>query len=128
MMQVCIIASNVNLTIIILQKPFNISKGIDGTAFSYTIIYIDTESGGTCDSIEVPAFRCQQGLCSHLLDVSSSSCANSTNISVSVSATNLLGDGPASEPVSIELYHSSYHNNSGLIVSNDSILYLFLQE
>ena len=89
------------------QKSFNITEGIDGSASSYTIIYTDTESGGisVCDSIKVPAFRCQEGICRHLFDVSSSRCVNSTNISVAVYATNILGDGPASEPVSIELYY-----------------------
>lgn len=91
------------------QKPFNIAEGIDGSAASYNIIYTDTESGGIlCDSIKVPAFGCQGSLCSHLFDVSSSYyCVNSTNISVAVSATNVLGDGPASEPVFVDLYRSS---------------------
>ena len=66
-----------------------------------------------CDSIKVPAFRCQGGLCRHLFDASSSPCVNSTNISVAVYTTNLLGDGPASEPVSIELYH---RNNNIIII------------
>ena len=93
----------------LFQKPFNIAEGIDGSASSYTIIYTDTESGGIlCDSVKVPGFSCQGELCSHLFDVSSSSCVNSTNISVAVYATNLLGDGPASEPVSVELYRSSF--------------------
>ena len=48
-----------------------------------------------------------------MFDASSSPCVNSTNISVAVYATNLLGDGPASEPVSIELYH---RNNNIIII------------
>ena len=88
-----------------LQIPFNISEGIAGSASSYTIIYSDFDSHGSCDSIKIPAVKCQGSICNHIYDVSSSSCYNATNISVAVSATNLLGDGPTSHPVSIELYH-----------------------
>ena len=91
------------IMVIVFQRSFNITEGIDGSATSYTIVY--TDAGILCDFIKVPAFRCQGGLCSHLFDVSSSHCVNSTNISIAIYATNLLGDGPASEPFSIELYH-----------------------
>lgn len=91
------------IMVIVFQRSFNITEGIDGSATSYTIVY--TDAGILCDFIKVPAFRCQGGLCSHLFDVSSSHCVNSTNISIAIYATNLLGDGPASEPFSVELYH-----------------------
>ena len=81
---------------------------IIGSASSYTIIYSDSASHGNCDSIKIPAAKCQRSLCKHIFDVSSSPCSNATNISVAVSATNLLGDGPSSHPVSIELHHHNY--------------------
>ena len=44
-----------------------------------------------------------------MFEVSSSACHNSTNINVTVSATNLLGDGPPSDPITVPL--QLQHNN-----------------
>ena len=40
-------------------------------------------------------------MCSDLFEVSASSCSPSSNINVSILATNVLGDGPLSDPVMV---------------------------
>ena len=90
--------------ITIMQDPFNIFKGIDGSAKSYTITYSDSSSGSSCASATIPASSCEGGVCSHRFDISSSPCRLSPDITLTAFATNILGDGPSSEAVRIFLF------------------------
>ena len=90
--------------IIIMQDPFNISEGIDGSAKSYTITYSDSTSGSSCGSATIPASSCEGGVCSHGFDISSSPCRLSPDITLTAFPTNILRDGPSSEPVRIFLF------------------------
>ena len=89
----------------IIQEPINISEGIDGSANSYTIIYFNSASRITCGEDTIPASECQNQICRHLFNVSVSSCTPDTNISVTVYATNMLGDGSISIPINQSKLH-----------------------
>ena len=81
-----------------LQGNFNISNTIDGSTTTFTIIYNDSISDEYCSPpIIIPASSCANGICSHVFDVlSSSDCPASTNITTTVFASNILGNGPLS--------------------------------
>ena len=83
------------------QDNFNISNGFDGSAFSYTINYSDSTSRETCGSDTIQASDCVGMICTHTLKINPpSSCLSSTaGVSITVIATNALGNGPASDPV-----------------------------
>ena len=71
---------------------------------SYTISLTDTTFGTNCGSAVVPASSCREGVCTSTFTVTSSSeykCHPSTDISVTVFATNALGTGPHSDPTLI---------------------------
>ena len=51
----------------------------------------------------ISASTCESGVCSDWFDIASSPCAQSTNVMVTAFATNLLGDGPPSQPTEIVL-------------------------
>ena len=84
-----------------LQGNFSISTTIDGSTSYLTVIYSDSISGETCHPpIIIPASSCVNGTCSHLFDVlSSSDCPASTDISTTVFASNVLGDGALSNSI-----------------------------
>ena len=73
---------------------------MDGGAISYTITYTEISSDNICGTEIIPASSCLSGVCTHFFDLSSSNCG-SVPISVRVSATNILGSGATSTPVSI---------------------------
>ena len=50
----------------------------------------------------ISASTCESGVCSDWFDIASSPCAGST-VTVTSFATNLLGDGPPSQPIEIDL-------------------------
>ena len=83
---------------VLTQAPFYFSDGIDGSTTSYTITYSDSTSGRICGSATIPASSCDGGICSCRFDISSSSCLPSADVSVTVFASNILGNGPMSEP------------------------------
>ena len=86
----------------IFQKSFEISDGIDGSAFSYTVIYSDSISGILCSSETIPSSACVEGICIHSSTVdyhSVSGCFTSDTVSVTVLATNVLGNGSLSDPI-----------------------------
>ena len=71
-----------------------------GSAQNYTITYSDATFGSTCFSVTIPASACNDGRCTHEFNIfSSSNCPSSTSITVTVFATNVLGRGPSSVPV-----------------------------
>ena len=67
---------------------------------SHTITYSDATNGNICGTAIIPSRLCEEGVCSHIFEVTSL-CINSTSINVSVSATNILGDGPQTDPVTV---------------------------
>ena len=72
---------------------------MNGSASSYIIFYADSVSGAICDSAIIEAQSCKNGICNHLFDSSSSNCPPSSDISISVLATNVLGNGTTSSPL-----------------------------
>ena len=80
---------------------FNITDDIDGSTISYTIIYSDSHSNNSCGLSIISVSSCEGSICSHLFEVSASSCSPSSNINVSIFATNILGDGLLSNSVMI---------------------------
>lgn len=90
------------LTLKKLQEQFNISDGIDGSATSYTITFSDSSFGSMCFIKIIQAMDCKAKLCEYLFDVLSSQCSSSNGITVNVLASNIFGDGPVSNAVSIQ--------------------------
>ena len=68
---------------------------------NYTITYTDSITGVACASATVLAASCVNNTCEHRLELPSSSCLESTEISVQVSGTSRLGTGLLSAPVSV---------------------------
>ena len=84
-----------------LQKPVNISEGIDGSTLRYTINYTNAMSGVVCKSIDIPASECVNGMCEHDVTTPFPACSDLRRISVIVSATNLLGTGQPSNAITL---------------------------
>ena len=78
-----------------------ISDGIDGSATSYTISYLDSISGDLCSSATIPASLCVEGMCNHTFEVSTSSCPPCVDINITIYVTNILGNGAISDPITI---------------------------
>lgn len=67
---------------------------------------MESGSGRLCDSTTIAATSCQSNKCSYTSEVLYTSCPSSTDIFVTVFATNVLGDGSLSQAVKI-----GKHNN-----------------
>ena len=68
------------------KETFDITNGIDGSAFSYTINYTDSSSGVICKTEVVSdADSCVNGTCEHDSEVSPSICFLSSDVTVIVS-------------------------------------------
>ena len=67
----------------------------------------------------IPAlFSNLRNICNHVFDVTSSPCFNSTNISITVFASNTLGDGPPSYPYfAIIKNQLEYDHENGKLIS-----------
>ena len=106
---------------VIQSQLFNISDGIDGSPISYTIIYSDTITGDVCLNATLSASECEGGVCRHMLSYGSlSECSPQGTVSISAYATNILGDGPVSDPVEISISpRKSYY----VVVKQGIILY-----
>ena len=90
------------------QPPFALSDGIDGSALSYTLVYNNSVSGNGCGSATIPASSCVDQVCRHSFTYDESGCSSpSTDINITISAANILGIGPPSEPI---LVHSMCDN------------------
>ena len=88
-----------------------ISDTISGSASSYTIVYTDSIFGTVCGQAEIDSTSCESELCQHLFDSLTSECSATSNIEISVSATNALGEGPSSPPILRGLLQDkSYYN------------------
>ena len=94
-----------------MQRYFNISDGIDGSASSYNITYTDAVSQIICASVDIPVSSCSNGICEHEFRLSSSECASSAlHIVVAISGANLLGIGQPSVPVQVSgIYHAIWN-------------------
>ena len=57
------------------------------------VLYTDSISGNKCGLTVIPASLCD-GLCTHMIEILSTPCFASTNITVTVFATNIFGNGP----------------------------------
>ena len=92
-----------------MQEKFNISNGVDGSAVSYNINYIDTDSY-ICASITIDTSEssCRDDVCKNELEVSSSHCNSSSSITITVTGTYRLGSGLPSMPITIGNYVSCY--------------------
>ena len=78
-----------------------ISDGIGGSVTSYTITYLDSTSGDHCSLVTIPASSCIGGMCNHTFEVATSSCPACVDINITVYATNILGNGTISDPLTI---------------------------
>ena len=76
-----------------------IYDGINGSAISYSVNYLDSISGGVYGSDKILASSCVDGSCSSSFEISSLMCLPSAGINVTIFATFVIGDGPASNPV-----------------------------
>ena len=77
-----------------------ISNGIPDSTLSYTVSYIDSNTGGTCSSLIISSSYCKQGICV-VPSINPLPCADHKtvgdgDIDVSISATHSLGRGPSS--------------------------------
>ena len=63
-------------------------------------MYSDSTSGSICGSATITASSCTDEMCAHSFnfDTSLSLCPPAADIGVTVFATNMLGNGPTSEP------------------------------
>ena len=80
---------------LLLQHQFTYYNGINGSTVSYTVTYINPASGVSCGSATVPVSSCVNGVCQHSFTYEESACNYSSVINISLSATNVLGRGPA---------------------------------
>jgi hypothetical protein len=85
-----------------------ITDGIEGSTISYTITYVDSISGDFCNSVTIPASSCIDGMCNHTFEVTLSSCPPCVDINITVYATNILGNGAISDPLTIGLFLMQY--------------------
>ena len=77
-----------------------ITDNIDGSATTYTVNHRDIVTNKICSSVTIPTSLCEETTksCSHMFELSTSSCPPFTVINVTVFATNVLGNGPTSIP------------------------------
>ena len=76
-------------------------------ATNYTITYSDPSSGRICGHVTVSASACTNGQCNHVFDIPSA-CSNLKSIIITVFPSNILGAGPSSEPILLEISKLCY--------------------
>ena len=79
---------------VIVQNYFNISSGVDGSALYYVMNFIDSNLR-VCNSSNISASSCDENRVCTALPVYLMDCSRDGNITVSISAFNLLGKGQA---------------------------------
>ena len=99
-----------------------ISDMINGSASTYTIVYTDSVFGTVCGGAEIDFVLCERELCRHLFDSLTSECSATTNIEISVSAINALGEGPSSPSIFQGLLQIRSYNDQVLCVSQYFII------
>ena len=88
----------INVSLSSLQNTDNNTNAIDRPPTHYTIKYIETLTGQSCGLWRLSASDCIVGVCRHLFEVSTSRCHPSSDINITVSATNSFGEGQDSVP------------------------------
>ena len=79
-------------------------ENTDRPPITYTVTYSDiSQSGRICDSATILASSCLNETCCHTFGAISPPCSSSGDISISVFATSILGDGPPSTPLIFSL-------------------------
>ena len=86
-----------------MQETINFTDDIDWSIINYTVKYRNS-FGRDCHSATFPVSYCTNGDCKHELELSSTMCLPSAYINLTIYATNLLGDGPNSDPLTICTY------------------------
>ena len=87
-----------------IQDSFNISDGIDGSVTSYTIT-IFSSTGESCDSITLQASTCGEEIYNYRLENLTSSCySSSSQVMLTVFASNIIGDGVPSVPTFVGMF------------------------
>ena len=119
---IIIILLSLLVSLSLLKEKINISPGVDGSANTYTITYFESSAGITCGSDTVESSNCNE-TCIHFTKLSSLLCNISKNITVSVFATNRIGDGPIKEGIMI----SSYNQNNNNECKSISFCFFFFQ-
>ena len=76
----------------LLLRIYNESNS---SASSFVIMYIESMSEKICGSTTIPAATCINGQCTYVFEVTSSLCTPSSDITFSVSGSNILGNGPS---------------------------------
>ena len=82
---------------VLTQASFVIADGINISPLYYTVTYSNATSGQInliCGSDNISSSSCQQGVCTSSLPLSCYQ--NSGAVNISISATNVLGNGLAS--------------------------------
>ena len=78
-----------------IQNHFNICNEIDDTNNIYNITYFDSDCCRVCyTDMIIQASSFERDVISHVFEVTSSSCTDLTDITVTVFVTNACGDGP----------------------------------
>ena len=86
----------------ILQPFFSIFDTISGSPDNYTVTYANSTFNNYCGlSIVEPENDCEEGVCTDVFEVASSYCSPSTDIDVTIFATNILGNGSRSKEASV---------------------------
>ena len=84
-----------------MQNTDNSSDAIEHPPTHYTIKYTDAMTGEDCGLARLSATGCTAGVCRHLSERSTSRCHPSSDINITVSATNAFGEGQNSVPTTI---------------------------
>ena len=105
-----------------LQDSFNISDEIDGSAQSYTITYTDSMTSTVYSSVGIQASSCDGQMCGHQFEVSSSSCVPSADVTITMFATNILGRGQTSNPITIGIviYYNAWFDYTLICCENQN--------
>ena len=86
----------------IRQAPVDISEGfVDGSVVSYTLTY--NNGSGSLPPVVVPSANCNGGMCEHVFYATTSRLPSS--YTVSMTATNVVGEGPATTSQFIRKQH-----------------------
>ena len=89
-----------------LTQEFSIAANISGAVTEYSV-YLNPSSEAL-DTITMSS--CMNDACKKLIKIPP--CVSSMNINVTVTAANVLGEGPSSQPAIIGKYMNVYHNTA----------------
>ena len=78
---------------LIFQDQFIVYEGFDGSVKYYIVSIADYVSTNSCGSANVSSSSCANNICIHIFNILDSSCALTSNISVTVYGVNVFGKG-----------------------------------